>query len=104
MENKNSMRYTNKEKAEMLQKQFLSKCTREDSGVIPTLPPRTDTVVENLVLSEKAVHQKLAKLNVNKSLGPADLHPCLLNELADYLSTPAADMFNKSLQTEQLPY
>ena len=81
----------------------MSMFTREDSSAIPRLPRRTDSIVHNLVLSKKELHEKLAKLNVDKSLGPDDIHPCLLKELADYLSTPVADLFNKSLQTEQLP-
>ena len=47
---KNSMRYTDKEKAEILQRQFLSVFTGEDSGEIPTLPSRTDSAVDKLVI------------------------------------------------------
>ena len=103
VKDKDSMWYTDEEKAEILQRQFLSVFTGEDSGLLPTLIPRTDTIIENVVLPEDSVHEKLTKLNVNKSLGPDDIHPRMLKELADDMSAPVALLFNKSIQDEELP-
>ena len=99
---KESLRYDDKEKAEILQKQFLSVFAAEDETT-PTLPPRVDAFIENLTISEKAVHDSLKSLNVNKSLGPDDMHPRILHELADLLSAPITVLFNRSIQGEELP-
>ena len=67
------------------------------------LTPRTYTIIETVVLPEESVHEKLTKLNVNKSLGPDDIHPRILKELADDMSAPITLLFNKSIQHEELP-
>ena len=100
---KESLKYEDKEKAEILQKQFLSVFTRERDGPIPALPPRTNAAIENLLLSEDKVKKRLLKLNVNKSLGPDDIHPRVLQELANHISAPVTLIFNRSIQFGNLP-
>ena len=97
-----SLRYDDKEKADILQKQFLSVFSPEDD-TIPTLPSRVSTHIENMTISEDAVLDMLKNLNVNKSLGPDDIHPRMLHELADLLAAPITVLFNRSIQGEELP-
>lgn len=99
---KDSLRYEDKEKAEILQKQFLSVFSPVDTNT-PTLPPRVTVDIENLTIPEEAVRDKLKNINVNKSLGPDDIHPRILHELVDILSSPITVIFNRSIQGEELP-
>ena len=103
IKNTNSLKYDDKDKAEILQKQFLSVFTGETDVCIDSLPPRTHSIIEKIILSTKAVHEMLVKLNVHKSLGPDNIHPRILRELADMLSLPIAILFNKSIECEKLP-
>ena len=45
----------------------------------------------------------LKSLNINKSPGPDGIHPRLLKELADILSTPLTTFFNRSLVEGKIP-
>ena len=99
---KESLRYDDKEKAEILQRQFLSVFSPEDATT-PILAPKVNTHIENMSIPEKTVLGKLKTINVNKSIGPDDIHPRILFELADLLSAPITTLFNRSIQGEELP-
>ena len=43
------------------------------------------------------VKNKLLKLKTSKSLGPDEIHPRLVKELADHLARPIASFFNQTL-------
>ena len=49
------------------------------------------------------VRLKLKLLNINKSVGPDDIHPLLLVELADHISAPIAYIFNATLHQGCVP-
>ena len=49
------------------------------------------------------VKNKLLKLNTSKSLGPDEIHPRLVKELADHLARPIASFFNQTLAEGVLP-
>ena len=102
MLDKDSLRYDDKEKAEILQHQFLSVFSPVDT-MTPTFPPRVDVDIENLNIGEDVVHDMLVNINVNKSLGPDDIHTRILHELGNILTSPITILFNKSIQGEELP-
>ena len=100
---KESLQYEDKLKAEILQRQFLSVFTIENDDPVPSLTARACSVIRNIFISDKAVQEKLSKIDTNKSLGPDDIHPRILNELADIISAPVGLLFNRSIQGEKLP-
>ena len=99
---KESLRYDDNEKAEILQRQFLSVFSPVDT-ITPAMPSRVNVEINNLTIPEEEVHNLLKKINVNKSVGPDDIHPRILHELSDILTGPITTLFNKSIQGEELP-
>ncbi len=50
-----------------------------------------------------AVHKELSTLDTAKGSGPDDLHPFMLQILADFLAEPIVALYNKSLQSGVVP-
>ena len=84
---KSSLRFTDEDKADILQDQFCSVFTQEPDGNLPEFDARTDSKVE-FDLTLEMVEKELKSLNQNKPLGPDEIHQMMLKELADYLATP----------------
>ncbi len=51
-----------------------------------------------------AVHKELSTLDTAKGSGPDDLHPFMLHFLADFLAEPITALYNKSLQSGEVPH
>ena len=100
---KDSLKFDDQEKANILQDQFSSVFTQETNTDIPILAPRTSTVITNIHVTEEMVLVLLKALNVNKSVGPDDIHPKLLKELADVIAKPIAKLFNMTVEDNELP-
>lgn len=98
-----SLKYNDKEKADILQSQFLSVFNRNESIPIPKLAQRTKFNLKNIKVQADVVRRRLKLLNVNKSLGPDNIHPRMLVELADQIYKPITLLLNKSLKTGKLP-
>ena len=101
---KDSMKYDNIERANILQQQFTSVFTREPEGELPTIDKKTDIEIHNLLISTDMVLKELMNLKVSKSCGPDELHPRLLTELCNHLAEPIALIFNTSMRDGRLPY
>ena len=97
------MKFDDAEKANILLKQFSSVFTREPSGEIPRIENRTATSISDLRITEEMVLKVIRLLNINKSYGPDMLHPRLLVELAELISSPVATLFNTTLKSGVLP-
>ena len=102
-EDKTSLRFDEKSKADLLQKQFLSVFTKESADDVPKLGKRTESSIAALLILEDDVNKKLQSLNPYKSCGPDGLHSRLLKELADPLAGPITALFNRTLKSRKLP-
>ena len=102
--NKNSLKYEDDEKADILLRQFSSVFTKEPSGDIPRIAQRCMSGINMAEITEERVRKKLAELNTKKSTGPDDIHAMILVELIDYISKPLTALFNLTLETGKIPY
>ena len=97
-----SLRIEDKDKAEILQKQFRRVFTKEPDGELPAFPPRTDREVE-MNLNVDIVKKEILFINKNKAIGPDEIHPMMLKELVDYITISLFIIMKKSLMTGNLP-
>ena len=100
---KDTLKFDDKEKADILQQQFSSVFTKEPAGALPEFHKRCMTNIHLRTISGDDVKKKLKCLNPDKSIGPDDLHARLLTELADELSEPLAAFFNETVNRGKLP-
>ena len=90
---------TPKEKAEALNKFFVSVFTKEDVENIPESPSyNVGEVLTTLNITPEIVLRKLKGLNPNKTPGHDRWHPYFLREIADDICVPLSILFNKSLK------
>ena len=59
--------------------------------------------MENIVVTKEGVRKLLKGLNPSKALGPDDLHPRVLNELATELGPVFARLFQQSIDKDEIP-
>ena len=93
--------YTDSEKAEALNSQFTSVFTKEQYDAIPYTPVKV--TMPDISLTRKGVEKILKKLNVSKAMGPDNISPRILKELAFELSEVLAHFFQQSLSIGVIP-
>ena len=98
-----SIRFEDGEKANVLQDQFCSVFTKEPEGTLPPFPPRTNKLLVDIIVTELMVGDEIKVLNLNKSVGPDEVHPRMLFELVGELSEPLAYLFNRTLKEGKIP-
>ena len=96
---------SDEEKAEVLVDYFSSVFTIEaDLNNMPPFDERNyNKPLYDIEISEKMVYDKLRKIKVNKSPGPDNIHPRVLNNAACNLAKPLSIIFKTSLKTKTLP-
>ena len=98
-----STKFNDKEKADILQKQFVSIFTKEPNAEVPVLNKKTEVNLANINIREKMVRNEILKLKVYKSCGPDEKHPQILIELVDLVSKPVALLLNKIMDEGCIP-
>ena len=93
-----------KDKAEVLNAQFSSVFTEEDTSNIPTQEDlHIESPLTDLTITTEMVKKKLGKLRTDKSCGPDGVHPLILKKLSDTLAGPLCIIFNTSLRSGAVP-
>ena len=74
---------TDCDKAEVLNQFYTSVFTKEDDNIPTPTQTFTDSILSDIVITEKMVEKKLDNLNQNKSPGNDNHHPRVLIEVKD---------------------
>ena len=98
-----SLKVDDREKADILQKQFCSVFTQEPDGEVPFFAERTNAKIEELNITGEMIRAEISKLNQNKSCGPDEIHPIILKKLSDFIIESLMTIMNSSLRSGILP-
>src|SRR5664279_4430911 len=95
------------ETAEEFNEYFSSVFTEEDTSNVPCADQifagSEDEMLQDLVVAESIVKEKLSKLRSDKATGADDLSPRVLKELIEELITPIIILTRKSLDEGSVP-
>ena len=90
------------EKAEEFNGQFTDVFSKNEHTQVPLLD-RSAPFVNDIAVSKDGVIKLLKGLNPSKALGPDELHPRVLKELATELGPVFAHLFQQSIDTGEIP-
>ena len=90
------------EKAEEFNGQFTDVFNKNEHTQVPLLD-RSAPFMDDIVVSKDGVIKLLKGLNPSKALGPDELHPIVLKELAAELGPVFAHLFQQSIDTGEIP-
>ena len=94
------------ENALILNKQFKSVFSKESHDSLPEFMMRKKLSfdVEHVLkrINQVEIEQRLQKLNVGKSMGPAGIHPKILKECVTAFSKPLFILFRKSIEQKRI--
>ena len=90
------------EKAEEFNGQFSDVFTESEYKQVP-LMDRSVPFMHGIVVTKEGVTKLLKGLNPSKALGPDELHPRVLKELAMELGPVFAHLFQQSIDTGEIP-
>ena len=90
------------EKAGEFNGQFTDVFTKTEHSKAPLLN-RKAPLMEDIVVSKEGVTKLLKGLNPSKALGPCELHPRVLKELASELGQVFAHLFQQSIDSSEIP-
>ena len=95
---------SDEDKANTLNKQFTSVISIEDVNEIPLLPDqRIMEYLSSIKITQEIVLKKLKNLRTDKACGSDSVHPYILKNFAEFIVAPLTIIFNKSLETGELP-
>ena len=90
------------EKAAEFNGQFTEVFTKSEYNQVPLLD-RSAPFMEDIVVTKEGVTKLLKGLNPSKALGPDELHPRVLKELATELGPIFAHLFQQSIDSGDIP-
>ena len=90
------------EKAEEFNGQFTDVFNKNEHTQVPLLD-RSAPFMNDIAVSKDGVIKLLKGLNPSKALGPDELHPRVLKELATELGPVFAHLFQQSIDTGEIP-
>ena len=90
------------EKAAEFNGQFTDVFTKSEYSQVPLLD-RSAPFMEDIVVTKEEVTKLLKGLNPSKALGPDELHPRVLKELATELGPIFALLFQQSIDSGDIP-
>ena len=90
------------EKAEEFNGQFTDVFSKNEHTQVPLLD-RSAPFMNDIAVSKDGVIKLLKGLNPSKALGPDELHPRVLKELATELGPVLAHLFQQSIDTGEVP-
>ena len=90
------------EKAEEFNGQFTDVFSKNEHTQVPLLD-RSAPFINDIAVSKDGVIKLLKGLNPSKALGPDELHPRVLKELATELGPVLAHLFQQSIDTGEIP-
>ena len=91
-------------KANILNNQFMSVFTREDTNTIPDKGPSPYSAMPHIVVGQNGVEKLLKNLNAHKATGPDSISTRLLKELATELAPALTFIFQTSLDSGIVPH
>ena len=99
--NGNSVAESELEQADEFNGQFTDVFNKNEHSQVP-LPNRSVPFMNDIVVSAVGVTKLLKGLNPSKALGPDELHPRVLKELASELGPVFAHLFQQSIDTGEI--
>ena len=101
-ENGKGVAHSDFENAEEFNGQFTDVFNKNEHTQVPLLN-RSVTFMNDIAISKDEVIKLLKGLNPSKALGPDELHPRVLKELATELGPVFANLFQQSMDTGKIP-
>ena len=89
--------------AETMVSYFSTVHTSYKGEKMPDMLPVTDSSIGDINITAEVVEKKLRNLDTNKSCGPDEVHPYVLNKMSKEMSEPLAILFRKSLDEGLCP-
>ena len=77
VKDQDSLKFDDKDKANILQKQFSSVFTKEQVGELPSITNKTDNRIQDCAVSVEMVRKEILSLNINIVV-PTKLKPFML--------------------------
>ena len=101
---KNTFYVTNQEKADHLNDYFVSISSVNDTGAtLPTMPLKTDRLLNNLNVTEQEIQDVISTLNINKACGHDLISHKMLKNTVQSVAKPLCLLFNRSLNEGLYP-
>ena len=92
-----------KNKADFLNRQYESTCTKKDRGSIPTPEGQPFPAMPEISVTKEGVFKLLLKLNPNKATGPDLLPARILKDMANEIAPILTAIFQQSFYTGIVP-